>query len=294
MIRCVRLVERPPNYVSAHRSWVNLTPGPIPATFSVGNFHYCFASSQLHQAGTLKRWSFWGLRWWKAIRRGSIFWLLEKIRHGPSLITTPLLPPPLHPHPSSPPPSSWKIPPFSWRYIDPLPTCSDLHKDHSPISGVFKGSPSTGSFPSTHECDQIPPILVKNMFLDLPSLSSYHLRSFLTLSSKCLRRIEYTYCHISSKDTTPARAVDVLANDQILWALCILHLAWPLSSTCPAVSGHHSLLVLLLPNFLFFLWFLSWKLFLASLKITGLCKTAPMPPPHFVLSAEQQFSHLQR
>ena len=101
-------------------------------------------------------------------------------------------------------------PPFSWRYINLLPTCSDLHIDHSPISRVFKGSPSSGSFPSIHECDQIPPILVKNMFLDLPSPSSYHLRSCLTISSKCFIRIKYTYCPINSNDTTPAKAMDVL------------------------------------------------------------------------------------
>lgn len=129
------------------------------------------------------------------------------------------------------------------------------------------------------------------MFLDLRSPSAITLRSWLTISSKCLIRIKYTYCPNSSNETTPAKAMHVLlmTSSSGRFASCIL--AWPLSSTCPPVSGHYSLLVLLLPNFLFFLWFLSWKLFLASLKIRGgSARLTPMLPPHFALCWAAAFS----
>lgn len=69
------------------------------------------------------------------------------------------------------------------------------------ISGVFHGSPVAGSFSlwtcSTHSHPK------KNYLnLTLPSPSSYHCRSGLTLS-KCLIRIKYVYCPTDSQGIHP-------------------------------------------------------------------------------------------
>lgn len=103
----------------------------------------------------------------------------------------------------------------------PLPRAIPL------ISSIFSGSLSVGSSPSAYERDQFPSVLVKNIFLDLPSPSSYHPRSVLPSYSRVSTQLNSltsppTHTHSlpssfhfdfhthGSGETTPTKVMDTL------------------------------------------------------------------------------------